>query len=71
MGDQRTISAFTRRSKTAGLRSALAGIDAPRSPSRFCTDGSSSALSSAAASLSTISFGTPLGAKMPAQMLIV
>jgi hypothetical protein len=46
MGDQRAISAFTKRSNAAGLRSFLAGIEAPRSARRFATAGSSRALSS-------------------------
>jgi ABC transporter substrate binding protein len=70
MGDQRAISAFTRRAKLTGVLSCLAGIDPPSSASRFLTKGSSSALSNAAASLAMISLGVPLGAKMPAQMLI-
>jgi hypothetical protein len=41
MGDQRAISAFTKRSNEAGLRSFLAGIEAPRSARRFATAGSS------------------------------
>src|SRR4029079_18516682 len=70
MGDQRAISAFTRRVKLAGVLSCLAGIDPPRSARRFRTDGSSSALSNALDSLVTISLGVPFGAKIPAQMLI-
>src|SRR4030081_833077 len=70
MGDQRAISAFTRRAKLAGVLSGLAGIDPPRSASRFLTEGSSSALSSAAASLAMISLGVHLGAKMPAQIML-
>src|SRR5262249_34435011 len=66
MGDQRAISAFTRRAKLAGVLSCLAGMDPPSSAMRFLTKGSSSALSSAAASLAMISLGVPLGAKMPA-----
>src|SRR3954463_6147015 len=70
IGDQRTISAFTRRAKLVGVLSCLAGIVAPKSARRFLTDESSSALSRAAASFAIISLGVPLGAKMPAQMLI-
>ena len=70
MGDQRAISALMKASNLAGLRSCLAGSDPPRSAMRFLTPGSSSALSSAVASLPMISFDVPLGAKMPAQMLI-
>src|SRR5256885_13611495 len=70
MGDQRAISALTKRAKLTGVLSCLAGIDPPSSASRFLTEGSSSALSSAAASLAMVSLGVPLGAKMPAQMLI-
>src|ERR1700730_2996005 len=67
-GDHGAISVFTNRSNEVGLRSFLAGIEAPRSARRFATMGSSRALSSAAASLPTTSFRTLLGAKMPAQM---
>src|SRR5215831_13936871 len=70
MGDQRAISAFTKLSNFAGVRSSLVGSDPPRSASRVWTPGSSSAWSSAAASLSMMPFGVPLGAKIPAQMLI-
>src|SRR5215475_7577222 len=70
MGDQRAISAFTKASNFAGVRSSLLGSDPPRSASRFFTPGSSSAWSSARASLSMTSFGVPFGAKIPAQMLI-
>src|SRR5712691_9271997 len=70
IGDQRAISACTKALNFAGVRSALAGSDPPRSASRFWTSGLSSALSIAEASLSTIGFGVPLGAKIPAQMLI-
>src|SRR6266508_3014160 len=70
MGDQRAISAFTKLSNFAGVRSSLVGSDPPRSASRVWTPGSSSAWSSAAASLSMMSLGVPLGAKIPAQMLI-
>ena len=70
IGDQRAISALTKLSNLAGDRSSLVGSDPPRSAKRFSTAGSSSALSSAAASLAITSGGVPLGAKMPAQMLI-
>src|SRR5262245_24800906 len=70
MGDQRAISALTMRAKLAGVLSCLAGIEPPRAARRFLTLGSSSALSSAAASFEITSLGAPLGAKMPAQMLI-
>src|SRR3954464_13816921 len=70
IGDQRTISAFTRRAKLAGVLSCLAGTVPPKSARRFLTDESSSALSRAAASFVIISLGVSLGAKMPAQMLI-
>ena len=52
IGDQRAISAFTKPPNFAGERSSLPGIEPPSSARRFCTSGSSSALSSAAASLS-------------------
>src|SRR5262249_29116075 len=68
MGDQRAISALTRRLNAAGLRSSFAGIEAPRLARRFATEGSSRALSSATEILPTISFATPLGAKTPAQI---
>ena len=70
IGDQREISPLTSRAKLTGVRSCLAGIDPPNSVSRFLTAASSSALSSAAASLEIISLGVPFGAKIPAQMLI-
>src|SRR6201982_1881070 len=70
MGDQRSISAFTNWPNCAGVRSLLGGIDPPSSASFAATPGSSRAVSSAAASLSTIGFGVPLGAKIPAQILI-
>src|SRR5215471_6900084 len=70
MVDQRAVSDFTKASNFAGVRSALGGIVAPSSDNRFTTVGSSRLRSRAAASLSTISLGVPLGAKMPAQMLM-
>jgi hypothetical protein len=71
MGDQRSISAFTNWPNRAGVRSLLGGIDPPSSASFAATPGSSRALSSAAASFSTIGFGVSLGAKIPAQMLML
>src|SRR5262249_3761195 len=43
MGDQRAISAFTKLSNFAGVRSSLVGSDPPRSASRVWTPGSFSA----------------------------
>src|SRR5262249_48882890 len=40
MGDQRAISAFTKLSNFAGVRSSLVGSDPPRSASRVWTPGS-------------------------------
>src|SRR5882724_11046422 len=69
-GAQRATSDRTKRSNAAGLRSALAGIEPPSLASVSLTAGSSSALSSASASLATISGGTPVGANSPAQTLM-
>ena len=69
-GDQRAISACTKRSNFAGVRSFLGGIDPPSSATFALTPGSSRDLSSAAASWARMGFGVPLGAKIPAQMLI-
>lgn len=69
-GDQRAISACTKRSNFAGVRSLLGGIDPPSSATFGLTPGSSRELSSAAASWARMGFGVPLGAKIPAQMLI-
>src|SRR4029079_18981674 len=70
-GAQRAISSFTYLSNAAGVRSALPGIEPPRLLMRVFTPSSSSALSSAAASLATTSGGVPFGAKMPAPMVII
>src|SRR3954453_15552642 len=43
IGDQRAISAFTKASNFAGVRSSLLGNDPPRSDRRLRTPGSSSA----------------------------
>jgi hypothetical protein len=61
MGDQRATSVFTRRAKLVGVLSCFAGIDPPRSASRFLTDESSSALSRAPANLLMSSLGVPFG----------
>ena len=39
IGDQRAISAFTKASNFAGVRSSLAGTAPPRSARRFCNRG--------------------------------
>jgi hypothetical protein len=70
IGDQRSISAFTKPLNFAGVRSFFGGIDPPSSVTFALTTASSKLLSSAAANLLTIGFGVPLGAKIPAQMLI-
>ena len=53
-GAQRAISSFTYLSNAAGVRSRFSGIEPPSVLIRICTPSSSSALSSAPASLSTI-----------------
>ena len=63
MGDQRAISAFTKASNFAGVRSSLPGSDPPRSDRRLRTPGSSSAWSSVSASLSMIVLRRALGRK--------
>jgi hypothetical protein len=68
IGNQRAISAFTKRPNFAGVRSLLGGIDPPSSATFALTLGSSRDWLSAAASLSTMGFGVPFGAKILAQM---
>ena len=70
IGSQRAISAFTKASNFAGCVHPWRGSSRRDRSGASAREGSSSDLSSASASRSTISFGTPFGAKMPAQMFI-
>src|SRR4051812_33782557 len=70
IGAQRAISERTKRSKAAGRRSALVGIEPPSLVRVSRTVASSSALSSASASFAISSGGVPLGANSPAQTLM-
>ena len=69
IGCHLAMSVLSTAQDAPGPRSALAGIAPPRSIRRLATAGSSSALSSAAASLATTSFGAPFGAYIALQML--
>src|SRR5882757_8316301 len=70
IGDHRETSDLTKLANFAGERSSFFGREAPRSASLFFTAESSSDASRLLASLSMTFFGVPLGANMPAQMLI-
>src|SRR6516162_11775909 len=67
IGVQRAISLFTREASACWPRLALSGISKPRSSNRLRELSSSSALSSASASLSRVGFGVPLGENRASQ----
>jgi hypothetical protein len=71
MGDQRAISALTKLSNFAGVRSSFLGIDRPRSASFALTVGSPKDRSSAVASLVITPFYVPFGAKIPAGQIVL
>src|SRR5262249_22735201 len=62
IGVQRAISSLTSAARGCWPRRGFSGISLPSSSRRFCVAASSSALSSAALSASTIGLGVPLGA---------
>src|SRR5260370_36365989 len=67
IGVQRAISLLTSARNGSGPRLGLSGMSQPRTSRRFRVTSSSSALSSAFASVSMIGFGVALGANRPFQ----
>src|SRR5687768_12467656 len=67
IGDQRSISLLISARNGAGPRLDFSGMSQPSTSMRLRVASSSSALSSASASLSTIALGVPLGARKPFQ----
>src|SRR5262245_42662390 len=65
IGDQRAISLFTSAPNGPGPRLALSGMSQPSTSMRLRVASSSSALSSASASLLMADFGVPFGANRP------